>query len=250
MGKNQISDIGFPETADIETSSESYARRFSGEVGGWFLKVQELATLQMIRQYPNARILDVGGGHGQLTRALVQNGYNVTVLGSAEVCNSRIQNFLDQGLCSFKVGDILNLPYTDQSFDVVISYRLLAHVNEWQRFLGELTRVAHHAVLVDYPSIKSLNYIAPKLFKFKKSLEGNTRPFTCFKETELLEKLNLYGFYRSDRYCQFFLPMVMHRTLKLPPLSKLLENISRSIGLTKNFGSPVILKFVRNERKV
>jgi 16S rRNA A1518/A1519 N6-dimethyltransferase RsmA/KsgA/DIM1 with predicted DNA glycosylase/AP lyase activity len=100
------SNSPYPETADIETSSEEYASRFSGEVGEWFLKVQEEATLNMLAPYKRATILDVGGGHGQLTGALIRNNYQLTVLGSSEVYKARIQNYLDNENCSFKVGNI------------------------------------------------------------------------------------------------------------------------------------------------
>jgi len=53
---------GFPETADVETSSEDYAGRFSGAVGAWFLKVQEDATLHMLSPHAGASVIDVGGG--------------------------------------------------------------------------------------------------------------------------------------------------------------------------------------------
>ena len=235
----------FPETADIETSSNDYALRFSGEVGSWFLKVQEEATLRMLASYPNAKVLDVGGGHGQLTNALVRNGYQVTVLGSANICKTRIQSFVDKDLCSFKVGNILDLPYPNQAFDIVVSYRLLPHVTQWRQFLSELARVARQAVIVDYPAVKSVNYIAPYLFQVKKNLEGNTRPFTCFKESELLEVFKSHNFIRAERYPQFFLPMVLHRTGKSPALSSALERFWRLSGLTGLFGSPVILKVVR-----
>ena len=66
----------FPETADIETSSDEYASRFSGEIGEWFLKVQEDATLGILAPFTQAKILDVGGGHGQLTGALIENNYS------------------------------------------------------------------------------------------------------------------------------------------------------------------------------
>ena len=186
--------LNFPETADIETSSEDYALRFSGEIGAWLLKVQEEATLQMLDSYPNAKILDVGGGHGQLTNALVQNGYQVTVLGSADICKIKIQHFIDRNLCSFKVGNILTLPYPDRAFDIVVSYRLLSHVSQWQQFLSELATVARQAVIVDYPAVRSVNYIAPYLFQLKKGIEGNTRSFTCFQESELLEVFKPLGF--------------------------------------------------------
>ncbi len=70
------------EDADVETSSEAYARRFSGAVGGWFLAVQADATLDLLRPFPRARIVDVGGGHGQLAAPLAEAGHDVTVVGS------------------------------------------------------------------------------------------------------------------------------------------------------------------------
>ncbi|MBE9126149.1 MULTISPECIES: class I SAM-dependent methyltransferase [unclassified Coleofasciculus] len=237
-----ISTSSFPETADIETSSDDYATRFTGEIGAWLLKVQEEATLKMLAPYPNANILEVGGGHGQLTGALIQNGYHVTVLGSAEICKARIQPFIDANQCSFNVGNILDLPYGDRAFDVVISYRLLAHVTQWQKFLAELARVADKAVIVDYPTVRSVNYIAPYLFKFKKGLEGNTRPFTCYKESEIIDYFKSLELTATERYPQFFLPMVLHRALKSPRISSASEKLTRFSGFTKVFGSPVILK--------
>ncbi|GIW47829.1 MAG: hypothetical protein KatS3mg078_1706 [Deltaproteobacteria bacterium] len=235
----------YPETADIETSSEDYARRFSGEVGAWFLKVQEEAVLNMLVQYPFARVLDVGGGHGQLTGPLIQKGYRVCVLGSAEVCKARIKGFLDRDQCEFVTGNILDIPFPDRAFDVVISLRLLPHVRSWRLLIKELTRVSKQAVIVDYPSKQSLNLIAPFLFRIKKSLEGNTRPYTLFRERELLEVFKLYGFTLAERYPEFFLPMVLHRIVNSKGFSLLSESVCRFIGLTRFLGSPVILKLVR-----
>jgi ubiquinone/menaquinone biosynthesis C-methylase UbiE len=168
--------IIFSETADIETSSEDYARRFAGAVGDWFLRVQEQATLRMLAPYAGATILDVGGGHGQLTDTFVRQGYQVTVLGSAEVCQQRIRHLLEDRRCAFRVGNLLKLPYPDRAFDVVVSYRLLPHVTQWQTLVAELTRVARRVVVVDYPALLSVNVIAPLLFRLKQHLEGNTRP--------------------------------------------------------------------------
>lgn len=240
-----ISNSNFPETADIETSSDDYASRFAGKLGAWLLKVQEEATLKMLAAYPNAKILDVGGGHGQLTESLIERGYRVTVLGSAEVCQKRIQSFVDANLCSFNVGNVLDLPYPDGAFDVVISYRFLAHVTQWQQFLRELSRVTKHSVIVDYPTVRSINFIAPYLFKLKKGLEGNTRTFACYREAEIISFFKLLGLAKAKRYPQFFLPMVLHRAFKTPQLSRLLEKISRLSGLTYLFGSPVILQLTK-----
>jgi ubiquinone/menaquinone biosynthesis C-methylase UbiE len=239
----------FPETADIETSSEEYAHRFAGSVGKWFLKVQEDATLRMLKPLSGLTVLDVGGGHGQITGGLVREGYQVTVLGSAQSCSLRIQSFVERGECDFRVGNILDLPFSDRSFDVVISYRLLPHVVLWQMLLKEFSRVAKQAVILDYPEVRSVNYIAPYLFKFKKQLEGNTRPYQCFKELQIQEEMRQHHFYVADRYHEFFLPMVLHRKLGQPKLSAAVEDILRRLGLTGVFGSPVILKLMRKTRQ-
>ena len=54
----------FPETADIHTSSEEYADRFSGPAGAWMLGVQEKIALRLLRRFEDVSVLDVGGGHG------------------------------------------------------------------------------------------------------------------------------------------------------------------------------------------
>ena len=238
-----VSVNNFPETADIETSSDDYASRFAGDIGAWLLKVQEQTTLRMLASHPQAKILEVGGGHGQLTGALIENGYQVTVLGSAEICKARIQKYLDANQCEFKVGNVLDLPYEDGAFDIVISYRFLAHVDNWEKFSSELGRVASKAVIVDYATLRSFNAIAPYLFKLKKGLEGNTRTFVTYVEKELMNYYQSIGLVKEKRYPQFLIPMVLHRALKSPGISSTLEGVLRLTGLTNIFGSPVITKF-------
>jgi 2-polyprenyl-3-methyl-5-hydroxy-6-metoxy-1,4-benzoquinol methylase len=235
----------FPETADIETSSEDYARRFASAVGDWFLRVQEHATLQMLPPGDGATILDVGGGHGQLTDAFWRQGYGVTVLGSAESCRQRIQHLLDDRRCTFHVGNLLELPYPDRAFDVVVSYRLLPHVTQWQALVAELTRVARRMVVVDYPTLYSFNLMTPLLFRLKKRVEGNTRPYTLFKEQDLVTVFRTHRFQPTQRYAEFFLPMALHRILKAPKLSSVAEQLCRVCGLSPLFGSPVILRLER-----
>lgn len=232
----------FPETADIETASDDYASRFSGPIGEWLLRVQEQATLRMLKPYPEATVLDVGGGHAQLTPALIREGYQVTVLGSDESCSRRITPFLEKDLCQFEVGNVLCLPYSDNSFDVVISYRFLAHVTHWETFLSELNRVAKRAIIVDYPTLRSFNSIAPFLFQFKKNVEQNTRPYISYEEKQILNYLRSLDTEPAERYAQFFWPMVLHRMLKSPQISSLLEGLVRISGATALLGSPVILK--------
>ncbi len=199
----------------------------------------------MLAPYPNAAVLDVGGGHGQLTGGLLRNGFQVTVLGSSDECKSRIQPYVEAGQVAFRAGNILEMPYSDRAFEVVVSYRLLAHVTRWEEFLAEMARVARKAVVLDYPEVRSINYFGPRLFGLKKRLEANTRRFACFRERDLVQVFEACGFRSAGRFPEFLLPMVLHRRLKQPGLSAATEKLFRLSGLTGMFGSPVILKVER-----
>ena len=137
---------GFPETADIETSSDDYATRFAGATGAWMLEVQERIATALLEKHPARTVLDVGGGHGQLAVPLCRAGYAVTVLGSAERCRRRVAAVVDDGACTFTVGNVIDLPFADRSFDAVLCFRLLTHCTQWPRLVAELCRVTRGPV--------------------------------------------------------------------------------------------------------
>ena len=234
----------FPETADIHTSSDEYAARFSGPAGEWMLAVQEKIALRMVRRFEDASVLDVGGGHGQLTLPLCRAGWRVTVLGSDDSCRHRIQPAVDSGLCRFMVGNVVELPLPDNVFDVVLCFRLLTQCERWPELVRELCRVARQGVIVDYPTGQSLNAIAPALFGAKKKFEKNTRTWALFRHRQVIDEFAKHGFVPAETQKQFFLPMVLHRMLKSRRLSAALEAVCRALGLTRLWGSPVIVRMV------
>lgn len=228
--------------ADVETSSDAYALRFSGPVGEWFLELQARLTLEALRGLAGARVLDVGGGHGQLTGPLIDAGFQVTVLSSDAACRSRVARWVDAGQADFRVGDLLHLPLEDRSFDVVLAYRLLPHVDDWPRLLTEMSRVAKRSLLFDYPTRRSVNAVSGLLFGMKRGVEGDTRPFTVFRDAEVAHVLRGVDFEPTTRLGEFALPMALHRAAGLAALSRTLEGLAAGIGLTKQLGSPVILR--------
>jgi 2-polyprenyl-3-methyl-5-hydroxy-6-metoxy-1,4-benzoquinol methylase len=199
----------------------------------------------MARRSKANSILDVGGGHGQLAIPLCSAGFKVTVLSSADECRKRISGILSSGQCRFDVGNIIALPYADRSFDTSLSFRLLPHCEQWPALIKELCRTATKTVIVDYPTTKSINMIAPLLFGAKKKIEGNTRAWRMFRDAEVIEEFRKNGFEPWIRKKQFFLPMALHRALKCTPISRFLEAVCRLTGLTGMFGSPVIATFRR-----
>ena len=156
------------ETPDIETASDSYARRFAGAAGRYLLAEQDDAIRAVLADWRGGSVLDVGGGHGQLTPLLRSLASDVLVFGSDAQGLERVRrDFPD---CPTATGDLLALPFAPASFDVVVAVRLLPHVRNWPRLLAELCRVARSTVVVDYPRTTGFNGLTPLLFPLKKRL--------------------------------------------------------------------------------
>jgi len=229
-------------TPDIETASENYASRFRGKMGAWFLKVQADKVLALLTPDHSATILDVGGGHLQLAEPLCRAGYAVTVHGSAPSCRERMDANPDTSRCGFMLGPAGALPAGDRAFHTVLSFRMLAHYVEWEDLVRELSRVAADTIIVDYPSSKALNLIAPALFGAKKKFERNTRTWLSYAPAQVEAAFERHGFRVETVYKQFFLPMVFYRMARSVALARFMEGVFRALGLTRLFGSPVIVK--------
>lgn len=231
------------EDADVETSSDGYSQRFAGPVGRWFLEVQARTTLELLRDLPaGSTVLDVGGGHAQIAPALVDAGHEVTVVGSSPHCGGRLTEYVRRGRCHFGVADLRALPYGDESFTAVTCFRLLPHSIDWPHLVGELCRVARRAVVLDYPSSRSVNVVADRLFALKHRVERNTRPFALFHPRQIGRAFARSGFDVRAERPQFLLPMVLHRLVRSAAVSRAAETPARLLGLTRAFGSPVIVR--------
>jgi hypothetical protein len=232
------------EHCDTDSSTDDYARRFAGTVGEWMLSRQADTVLQLLRPWPGATVLDVGGGHAQLGGPLGAAGYRVTILGSDPVCGQRPRRLLGQRT-PFVVGDISDPPYADQSFDITIAVRLMAHVQDWHTLVRGLCRVARRAVIIDFATPISVNAIAPLLFRAKKQLERNTRPFNLQRRGHVQRAFAEEGFGRFRGVGQYVAPMALHRGMKAPRLSQGIENVLQGLCLGRIIGSPVILRAER-----
>lgn len=230
-------------TPDIETSTASYAKRFSGPVGEWFLEVQARTVLGMLQDsaLPNAPVLELGAGHEQLLEPVRRAGFRLVLHGSELRC--QVERERDPR--GRFVSRLWNLPFDDETFAAVFAVRLLAHVETWQDLLLEMKRVTKRFVLVDLPVQSAFHKASPALFRLKRKLESNTRPYFQYNLEEFESNLEGIGLRRLAITRQFFFPMVLHRTLKRPKTSMRLENMAARAGLTDRFGSPAILLAAR-----
>ena len=240
MRASVIPDIGSPD-ADLDPSGDRYAQRFAGPVGEYLLSRQTEALLDLLKDMPNATVLDIGGGHGQSARPLLAAGHKVTVMSSSRAAWGQIAD-LDHPELERTVGPLLELPFADKSYDVVLAFRMMAHVGNWQQLLDEMTRVSRRAVIVDFPLPGGANLAKPVLLWAKKRAEGNTRDYATMARRDVHKHLNGRGFGIKGEVGQFVMPMVVHRTMKSPFVSRTTEAAFRAIGLDRVTGTPVVLR--------
>jgi ubiquinone/menaquinone biosynthesis C-methylase UbiE len=236
------------EAPDIETSSDNYASRFAGEVGRYMLSVQEEGILLLMEDGNSLfgrSVLDVGGGHAQLTRPLFSRGCRVAVAGSDLSCADRLAKLqLD---VPFYEGDLKELPIPDRAFDTVVSVRLISHMQDWHGLVDELCRIADQTVIIDYPTFASSNLLSILAFPLKKLIEKNTRTYRSFWDKEIYKSFARHGFYPTREYRQFALPMALHRFFGKSGGMQRTESFLRRLGITRLLGNPVLLRLDRKK---
>jgi len=239
MKFNDAQDLLQP---DIHSSSKEYAERFSGPVGKWFLDVQKNLTESLLKDTAELSIVDFGGGHGQ-NCWLAEKANSFTVHASASECFANIES--NQTAIKQAVGGLLDSGFEAGAYDIAMSYRMLAHLDDWQAHITELCRVSKRAVIIEFPSSNSVNVVAGNFFSLKKSVEGNTRQFGLFQLDEIETKFANNGFELTQHNGQYLLPMALHRALKFVGLSRALESVASVLLSKKRFGSPLICRFDR-----
>jgi len=109
----------------------------------WKRRLVRLAAPQ-----PGLRALDVCCGTGDVAFALAQQGAEVTGLDFSEpmlaVARKRAERSPKSEVQSptFLWGDAQQIPYPDESFDIVTVSYGLRNLSSWERGLGEMWRVA------------------------------------------------------------------------------------------------------------
>ena len=106
-----------------------------------------LPTLQrMVAAKPDLKLLDVGCGPGSITLSLaryVPNGQLVGVDVSETVLEKARQAAQDEGAgnVAFHAADVYDLPFENESFDVIHTHQAVCHFHDHVRAIKEMLRV-------------------------------------------------------------------------------------------------------------
>jgi len=106
-------------------------------------------------------ILEIGIGNGFVSDFLRKKGFDVTTLD------------IDKTLDPDVVGSVLNIPFSDKTFDLVACFEVLEHLpyDDFTKALNEIRRVCCRYSIISLPDINRVcrfNIEIPKLGEIKK----------------------------------------------------------------------------------
>lgn len=175
-----------------------YQTLYDSEKYHWWYRVRREFVHNLIAKYfptqNNLRILDVGCGTGALMKELGVYGEVFGVDFSSEAvdfCRSR-------GIENIQKGGLENLPYTDNSFDLVLALDVLEHIPDDGKGLAEIYRVLKPdgIVIVFVPAFKFLWGVTDVI----------SQHYRRYTKIEISNKINRVGFViRYSSYFNFFL---------------------------------------------
>ena len=169
----------------------AYADRVEKRVFHSFLK----------RLPPNSLILDLGTGTGVLLQFLLQNKFEVIGIDFSKDMIKRAKEKIGQKQGTLVLGDIENLPFQKETFDVVTAMTTLEFVKNVEKLLQEITRVLKsggHFILGVLTSLSSWSFDRKIRGLVSKDIFSYAKFYTSFELIKLLRgakfsKINIRG---------------------------------------------------------
>jgi len=134
-------DVPVGNVYDKEAAGNPIERRL---VGGF-----SAALLALVPARPQ-RVLEVGCGEGGQLRKVARLEPGARLFGFDLPSEALAQRW-DGLAASMAVGTAENLPYPDDTFDLVLALEVLEHVTDPDAVLAEISRVATGAVVLSVP---------------------------------------------------------------------------------------------------
>lgn len=206
-----------------------------------FGSLREISLAENImHQLPSSfqTLLDVGCGEGYLLYRIGRLYKNKMVYG-LDLTDGRIKTSKKHLSTTPLIrGQVLSLPFPDNSFDVVVCSELLEHISSYNTALDELIRISKNKIIITVPNELLIFQIFCPKCKAKFYFDGHVNFFTAQSLLELFHRrkdvrvVDLRKFHTIYTYNRLTLAFPQCIRLFFDKISQLLEKKIRFLKPT------------------
>lgn len=197
MENNRYKDLNIYFKNDLKEKKDFYKNKSETEIlkelnkrEMW--KIYNKVLDELIEKNNHSSVIDVGCGMGNFLFEIIRRNYFKTIVGM-DILEETFQiakNTSYFNKVRFEKGNLLNMKYQNQSFDITFCLNLLHHIHikDLEIALNELSRVTKSYLIIEIrnkKNILNLSYTKFKLNKYK-NLPTNTN--SIMEINEILEK--------------------------------------------------------------
>ncbi|MCH7604799.1 class I SAM-dependent methyltransferase [Patescibacteria group bacterium] len=162
-------------------------------------------------EHSRISVLDVGCGPGIYVSELAKEGFQVQGVDYSEEVIAVAKKRIPKNSAQLSVADVYNLPFSDNSFDVVICLGLFQSVDDYERGLREIERVLKKDGLLIVTTLNSFSLFS-LLFRGK---TGSAVSWRRYSPYSFQGKLSRLGFTQLKLKGIYFVPQPLHFVSRL-----------------------------------
>jgi len=103
--------------------------------------LEHLVRYDFVKGDSEKNVLDIGCGSGHGSNTLAEKFKTVHGVDISEEAIEYSKKNWQQPNIKFVIGDSLNIPFPENTFDVVVAFEVFEHLDDWRKFLSEIRRV-------------------------------------------------------------------------------------------------------------
>lgn len=213
---------------------------------------------ELLDGYDYESCLEVGSGRGSISSFFAENDYKCTLLDSSESILETAKKIFNKNghNAEFIHADALEMPFDDNTFDIVISIGLLEHFENLEKPLNEQYRVLK-------PDGLFIGYIVPErpdnVQKYFNWINKILRFMSKLFSTDEEKRLKKVEIFRSDYGSERFMPFINKLNVKdiivsgIYPLPMISHSPEFPFSLLPKFlekGLTVVFEMVLSVRRI
>jgi SAM-dependent methyltransferase len=193
-------------TAKVSFPEHHYDACFAVEDRSFWLQHRNACLVAALRHHPfDGVFLDVGGGNGAVSKALVEHGFETVLL---EPGPDGARNARTRGITNVVCATLEQAAFEDGAFGAAGLFDVIEHVEDDEAILRQAHRAIRPGgiVCVTVPAYSWL-------WSAEDELAGHYRRYTTTSLVRLLERVGFHPVYSTYFFAALTAPMFLLRTL-------------------------------------